>query len=219
MLVFDPRSAGVSADMILGALLGLGAETRSVEANLRALDEDVFVEKADVAKGEILAVEARIRVKERGFSGFSELEGLMERILYEGELPVKRWNHCFAVLKTLENAADAEFTYGSQTIADIIGVVTCLNELGAFDKDILSFPVAVGIPQTENQGIAVMKMLKREELFVRKGVENELSTPTGVALLLNVAEFVENCNAMGREVYGAGKKEFSFPNVLKVIQV
>jgi uncharacterized protein (TIGR00299 family) protein len=116
----------------------------------------------------------------------------------------------------------------ADTLADILGVAAACDSLGIFDGRIHSTPIAVGggITAFSHGRLttpvpAVLEIL-REKFPIVGGPELvELSTPTGVCMLVNLAQSaVETYPAMIAEKvgYGAGAKELSAsPNLLRVV--
>jgi uncharacterized protein (TIGR00299 family) protein len=114
------------------------------------------------------------------------------------------------------------------TFADLIGCATALQDLQLFDAKIYSTKVAVGggvlrfshgtIP---NPASAILEIFKNKQFVLVGGqAEDELTTPTGAAMLVNLAHGSVNYYpsiAPEKIGYGAGIKKFEgFPNVVRV---
>jgi hypothetical protein len=114
-------------------------------------------------------------------------------------------------------------------LAQIIGIAAALEDLTLLtDTDIFSTPVAVGGGSVKiSHGIvsvpvfATLEILREKSFPVVGGpVEEELTTPLGASILVNLAKYRQylplmKVNSIG---YGAGKKDFrEFPNVLRLI--
>jgi uncharacterized protein (TIGR00299 family) protein len=101
------------------------------------------------------------------------------------------------------------------TIVDIIGAATLLEELGAFSgAHVLALPIGVG----SGAGPAAMEILRKARFpFVMRKSSHELCTPTGAALIAAAAKPAEDVTMVAEKVaYGAGKAELEKPNVLRV---
>ena len=111
-------------------------------------------------------------------------------------------------------------------IADIVGVVLLLDDLGA--ERVVTTPLATGsgtVSMTHGEypvpAPAVVELATDADWSLRGGpVEAELLTPTGAATLAHVAEGVETLPALDVTAvgYGAGGYDFTDrPNVLRAI--
>jgi len=115
------------------------------------------------------------------------------------------------------------------TLADLIGTAVALQDLELFDAKILSTKVAVGggvirfsHGVVSNPANAILEIFRGKHFTLIGGlVSEELTTPTGAAMLVNIASETTNFypNMAPEKVgYGAGKKEFNnIPNFLKIV--
>jgi uncharacterized protein (TIGR00299 family) protein len=102
--------------------------------------------------------------------------------------------------------------------------------LKLFSDEIISTPVAVGggtltfsHGTSSNPASAILEIFRDSDIIIRGGlVKEELTTPTGACLLVNLADTCSEfypamkIKSIG---YGAGCKDFdSFPNVLKIVK-
>jgi uncharacterized protein (TIGR00299 family) protein len=113
------------------------------------------------------------------------------------------------------------------TFADLVGCATALQDLQLFDAKMYSTKVAVGggllrfshgtIP---NPATAILEIFKNKQFVLVGGqAEDELTTPTGAAMLVNLVHGSVNYYpsiAPEKIGYGAGIKKFDFPNVVRV---
>jgi len=120
----------------------------------------------------------------------------------------------------------------ADAIADVFGSVFAFCKLGFNNAEeiVIGLPIALGGGTTESvhgkipiPSPAVVEMLsKNEEVFSFGGpVNSELATPTGVALYIELCDEFKDFQPMTKYTnvaYGAGKKDFNFPNVLRLIQ-
>jgi len=115
------------------------------------------------------------------------------------------------------------------TLADLVSCATALQDLKLFDARIFSTMVAIGggllkfshgtVPNPAN---AILEIFKgRRFVLVGGPVNEELTTPTGAAMLVNLAEGSKNYYpsiSPEKIGYGAGKKKFKeAPNVVRVL--
>jgi uncharacterized protein (TIGR00299 family) protein len=113
------------------------------------------------------------------------------------------------------------------TFADLVGCATALQDLQLFDAKMYSTKVAVGggllrfshgtIP---NPATAILEIFKNKQFVLVGGqAEDELTTPTGAAMLVNLVHgSVNYYPSISPEKigYGAGIKKFDFPNVVRI---
>ena len=115
------------------------------------------------------------------------------------------------------------------TVVDIIGTAIALDDLNLFDEEISCSHVAIGGGTvlfshgiTSNPAYAITEIFKNSEIIVTGGpVNEELTTPTGASILVNLAS---SCNEFFVDMsidsvgYGSGIKNFDgFANVVKLI--
>jgi hypothetical protein len=237
MLVFEPH-CGVSGDMLLGCLVDLGGDPALLEGlqkALRSQEEEIALSVQKIQKKGIRAT--RVAVKDHappsGRSG-KAMRALMERTA----------SLCGASERVLEDALKAlELLLGAEaqvhgaspeevhlheaasadTILDMLGFFLLLENMGY--PPMASTPLRVGGGHVQcAHGLlpvpvpAVTALLAQGKLPFQGGpVEEEIATPTGVALLLSQATFYSHFprgTSLGVG-YGAGTKDFAVPNVLR----
>ena len=113
----------------------------------------------------------------------------------------------------------------ADAVADIIGASYLFYKLGMNNKTVYGMPVALGGGRIKSMhGIlsvpapATLEILKNIPTFGGP-VNHELTTPTGAALLVNMANKFVNYYPFLTEKkigYGAGKMELTHPNVLRI---
>ncbi|MFB5646508.1 MAG: nickel pincer cofactor biosynthesis protein LarC, partial [Nitrosopumilaceae archaeon] len=116
------------------------------------------------------------------------------------------------------------------TVIDIVGSAIALDDLGFFDDEIISTPVAVGGGTvsfshgiTSNPAGAILEIFKNSNIMISGGqINDELTTPTGACMLVSLTK---ECREFYPSIkiksigYGAGNKDFEeFSNVLKIVQ-
>jgi hypothetical protein len=232
---FDPSFSGISGDMMLGALLGL---TNGEEKILRVADYikeelgctlDVSFERKKDAYSSI-AIESIIEGGRK-----YDLKKTIPVLAHKFGLEKTATSFCCSVAGSLVEAEQAVHKstavelheLGSpDTLLDILGVAALGEDLGFFeDVGVYSAPIKVGggyvgsahgrLPVPAPVTLEILK--KYNAPFFIEG-EGELATPTGVALLVNLAKFTSMPPARVID-YGAGSGTFKEreDNVLRVI--
>ncbi|MCJ7720340.1 MAG: DUF111 family protein, partial [Candidatus Hadarchaeum sp.] len=222
----DCSTAGVSGDMLTAAMIDAGANAQKVKRAMLAAAKPfggAEVEVKRVSVGGIGATRVEVRTKDRGGRRYVDVVQKLKKV----KLPatVKK-----AAMETLETLARAEakvhgeklekITFhkigAADAIADIVGCCTAAHELGLLRCKVLASEVAVGRGITSTgHGLAPLPAPATLEILkglpIRgKAVDAELTTPTGAALLVALADgFVDHFPDMKVKSvgYGAGEKE------------
>jgi pyridinium-3,5-bisthiocarboxylic acid mononucleotide nickel chelatase len=229
--------AGVAGDMLLGALVDAGADAAVVGATLADLGLDGYrLTFERTQRGGIAATRALVDTEARPTPGHRPVREI-GRLLAGADLPaaVRDNAYCvFAALATAEGAVhgipvdDVELheVGAIDAIVDVVGVCTALHALGV-DR-IVSSPLPMGHGtisashgELPNPPPAVARLLAgRRVPIVGVDTTMELSTPTGVAILVALAEsfgalLSVSVDAVG---YGAGRADPpGRPNVVQVL--
>lgn len=238
ILVLDPSRAGVSGDMLLGALLG---ESKAGELEGFFREFGVKVTLNEVGKNGVAATKAAVSIaKDVHFENF----GPMEEIAKSLPLTEKQKEFCLKVFHSMEHAEEHAHAHGSphgherarehpeghehahehgegihleqigsvDTLVDVVGVAIS----GALDKKIYSLPVAIG----SKPAAAALEIARHAGVpIVMRNIEHELTTPTGMALISNLAVFsVPSIPMKGKTRYSAGNADLPVPNVLSVVE-
>ncbi|MEM0498394.1 MAG: nickel pincer cofactor biosynthesis protein LarC [Methanothrix sp.] len=228
-LLFDPY-CGASGDMILGALIDLGADIGSV----RSAVESVGC-RLEVSERRFDHIRA-LRVKILSDTSFRSLDEARD-ILRASALSPRALERALGVLDIMASAEskvhgvereNARFhEMGSlDALADIAGSSAAIESLNV--KRILSIAPSVGggITDTSHGMLpvpapATLEILRSQRIPWRGGpVSHELLTPTGAAILAaSVDEFLEHHPEIvaDRVGYGAGSRDIGMPNLLRAI--
>lgn len=243
--MIDCQVAGISGDMILGALINLGVDANKVidamslsEKYLKGV-KSLDIEIKDVKRKGFRAKRVEVKAHEdyehrKGIEVKEAIVNYMNDLNFQAD---KR-NFALNVINTLieaeakihgESVQDVRLhELGSvDTVADIIGTAFCLENLGLFKTRIYSTPVAIGGGTFRSlEGIlsspspAVIEILKSKRFAMIGGPINaELCTPTGASILINIAESIDYYPPIKPSFvgYGAGSKDFEeFPNILRM---
>lgn len=230
-VVFSPFS-GASGDMIIGSLLDLGADADAVKGAMESCAKvSVKIEKA--GKSGISATSVSVKEKENGSRSYSEIVKHVETLNLSQEIK----KDVLAIFKIMAEAEAKVHPLGhlhfhelgqEDAIADVVGACAAIHNLGFSKCRIFCTPIAAGSGFVEMAhgkfpvpAPATLEILKSSGLVWHGGpVKAELLTPTGAAILAHFAEPVKSFPqiAVKRIGYGAGRKDFEIPNVLRVME-
>jgi hypothetical protein len=234
-LYFDCFS-GASGDMIVGALLDLGVDFEKLRAALESLDVSGYTIAAKkVKKKGVMATQFNVELDPNAKQPHRHLRHVVE-IIDRGNISdtVKD-----ASKETFRRIAESEAKVHGTTIekvhfhevgaidsiVDVVGAHFCLHELGC--ERIVSSPLHVGAGTVECAH-GVMPVPAPATALLLQGVpcyggevQAELVTPTGAALLAQIASSFGPMPAMkvARIGYGSGTRDLADrANVLRVIE-
>lgn len=247
ILVVDPQMAGVAGDMMVAALLDLGANhTKVIEAMktprhiLRGCN-GLEITVTDTVRRGIRSKKINVNVEEEivhrtAADLLDATSACLQRLQiseYAKEFALSSINTLVSAEAVIHGQSIQEVelheTASADTLADVIGTATALDDLGIFnDTTTYSTPVAVGggLYQFSHGTVsspapATLEILRSKGFLTIGGpIEAELATPTGVSLLTNLASesirFYPPMRPTGVG-YGAGTREFAeMPNILRV---
>lgn len=239
MIIFEPNFSGVSGDMLLGALVDLGADFALLE-RFNAVEgvkglSGVEIRKEITKRGSIEAIKINISLDEHfhGRHGHEMLE-ILDRTSYS--VGASNWAKdrakeailCILEAEAEVHGAEVEEVHlheaGSfDTIIDCLGFFMLLESLG--EKRIASTPVCTGSGKVKTcHGLLPVPVpavtaiaSKRRVPLLGSDIEGELATPTGVSLLAVSATFYRVLPSFvpAKVGYGAGSKDFEVANVLR----
>jgi uncharacterized protein (TIGR00299 family) protein len=243
--VIDCQIAGIAGDMFLGALIDLGADVDEIISAIKTLEnkaygyENVKITVEKVMRKGFSAALIDVVAEEKPRRQARELIELVVETSKNLKLSEKAQKFASNVAHTLVEAEaklhEKDFAYAHlhevglvDTPAEIIGAAVALDNLGLFDSKFYATPVSVGgglfkfsHGTVSSPAPATLEILQNRGFAFRGGpVEAELATPTGAAILVNLAEEVSAFYPMMvplRSGYGAGIKDFAdMPNVLRI---
>lgn len=223
---------GASGDMILGALVDAGLPIEALRTDLSRLPLGGWtLEAAKVHRGTIAATQVTVR------TGEGEVERHLRDLLalLDGaDLPGAVLDRSRAILQRIAEAEAAihgepvERVHlhelgGVDTVLDVVGAVAGFHRLGVERIHVAPLPLAHGTTESRHGTIplpapATLALLRGAPVRVMTGLEAELVTPTGAAVLAGLADGFGGCPLMhlGRVGHGAGSRELSIPNVLRL---
>ena len=248
VIVIDPQIAGISGDMLLSALVDLGANKSKIIDAIKIAEKHLpgsTINKIDFDKVKKHGIEATrliIDINEQTHERKGiEIQNCVERSSQEIGLSEKAKTFAKNSIETLIRAESkihgaplslVHFHEASSidTVIDIIGTATALDDFKFFDDEFVTAPVAVGggtltfsHGTTSNPASAILEIFKNSGITISGGqVKEELTTPTGASMLTSLTktclDFYPKMNVKSIG-YGAGQKNFDgFSNVLKIIQ-
>ncbi|MEO9295137.1 MAG: nickel pincer cofactor biosynthesis protein LarC [Nitrososphaera sp.] len=247
IVVIDCQVAGIAGDMLLSAMVDAGASQSKVREAIMACPQ--FLPGSKIRK---VSFDKTVT---HGFSATrlqmlcsdpaherqgSEMLRALSRACDSLGMDQRARTFAHESLKTIISAEAAihgeDFdkvhlheASSVDTLADLVGCATALQDLGLLGADIYSTAVAVGggtltfshgtVP---NPADAVVRILQGKQFVIAGGPEKgELTTPTGAAMLVNLAsKCVDYYPAMIPEKagYGTGNKQFEgFANLTRLL--
>jgi len=248
VIIIDPQIAGISGDMLLSALINLGADKSKIIKGIKTAEK--FLDGSEIKKidfenikkhgteATFLVLKVEEKVNER--KGI-EIKKCIQNSLEKLNLSEKANNFALSSIDTLMKVESKIHGYPIEsvhfhetssidTIVDIIGSTIALDDLKFFDDQIVTSPVAVGSGTvtfshgtTSNPANAILEIFKNSNITILGvNVKEELTTPTGASMLVSLtnecSEFYPSLKIKSIG-YGAGEKDFEgFSNVLKIVQ-
>lgn len=223
--------AGISGNMVLGALLDAGLPFRDLQGALAKLPLKNFsVTRRKVLMQHIGGTFVDVRtIEHHPERNLKDILAIINKSKLEKE--VKETSAAiFCRIADVEskihrkNIDSIHFheVSGVDCIVDIVGSVWGLRALGV--KKVLSSPVNLGGGMVKTRagtfpvpGPATMALLKNAPVY-SSGIQKELATPTGAAILSTLCEEYSPVPVMNVEKigYGAGSHVLPIPNLLRV---
>ena len=248
VLFIDCQVAGISGDMILSSLVDLGANKSKIidgvkeSANLLSGSTIKKFDFIKVKKNGKDATQLKLEIDENVHERKgTEIKNCIISASEKIGLSKSAKEFAENSINTLINAessvhgepdSSVHFHEASSidTVVDILGTAIALDDLNLLNEEITCSPVAIGggtvsfsHGTTSNPAYAITEIFKNSEIIVHGGpVNEELTTPTGASILVNLAS---SCNeffvdmAIDSVGYGAGTKQFdNFANVVKIVR-
>lgn len=238
VLVIDPQSSGIAGNMIIGALVDLGADSSKLKEIMEysALEfGKVQVSFSKVNKHGIDSTYCNVElIDENKHTHYKDLIAKIDNLDLDSKVKETSKN-IFKRIAIAESKVhgksldDIHFheVGASDAVADVIGSVYGYYSLGLDKEKIIGLPIALGGGRVKTaHGIlpvpapAVLEILK-DINCIGGPVNSELATPTGCAIYAELCsefrEFIPE-GKIEKIAYGAGKKDFDHPNVLRVIK-
>ena len=237
-IIIDPQTSGIAGNMLIGAFVDLGADADK-------LKEVMEKSARDFGKVEVTFTKTCKHGIESTFCHVEMLENKDPISYKEFISKIKTLDLDENVINTsvsiFERIAKAESKIhgkdideihfhevgASDAVADVIGSVYAYYSLGYDSQEIIGLPIAVGggrVGTTHGTlpvpAPAVVEILKDAKM-IGGPVDSELATPTGCAIYMElcdeIKDFIPQIKAQ-KTGYGAGRKDFNHPNVLRIIE-
>jgi len=233
-------SPGISGDMLLGAFYDLGVPKKVIEQPLIDLGlKDLYqLDFEDSKSCSIRGIKTKVESIE--CSPTKRTWKSIKEVISNGNLEDKLKQIIYIVFESLAiaegkvhgiKAEDVHFhEIGAiDSLVDIIGVCAALNYLNP-EKIYCNEPMlGKGFVQTEHGKLsvpppAVIELIRQKNIKVLSSfdsIEGELSTPTGIALLSNLVDYLRPPSKYSIDSYGVGigNLKFPFPNLVRVYKI
>ena len=223
--------SGISGDMTVGALLDAGLKIETLEKELNKLGLSGYqLEVNKVVKKGISATQFKVKIKEEGVERrFKDILDILEKSKLDEEIKKETekifFNIAQAESKIHRKDIDKIHFHeigGLDSIIDITSAVIGIKTLGIEEIHSSALPVGKGFVKCAHGVIpvpapATLELLKNIPIY-SGGIESEMITPTGAGIIGTLAKSFGERPLMKIERigYGAGEKEFTIPNLLRV---
>jgi len=225
--------SGASGDMILGSLIDAGLSARLLREELKKLRlPTIHLKVKKVLKAGLSATQVIVEGKseKKSHRNLKEILGIVERSRVEAKVKEKSkeiFKRIASVEANIHQTQMEEVHFhelgGLDSIVDIVGSVWGIQQLGIGKIYVSKVNVGGGFVKCEH-GIlpvpapATLSLMEGKPIY-SSGVERELLTPTGAAILTTLgSEFgpmpMVNVKRIG---YGAGRDNLPHPNLLRLI--
>lgn len=223
--------SGISGDMTVGALLDAGLKIETLEKELKKLSLSGYqLEVKKVVKKGISATQFKVKIKEEGVERrFKDILTILEKSKLDEEIKkdTKKIFFNIAQAESKIHQKDIDKIHfheigGLDSIVDITSAVIGIKTLGIEEIHSSALPVGKGFVKCAHGVIpvpapATLELLKNIPTY-SGGIESEMITPTGAAIISTLAKSFGKQPLMKIERigYGAGEKEFTIPNLLRI---
>ena len=237
-LIIDPQTGGIAGNMIIGALVDLGANPDKLKEIMESVSLEfgkIKVSFDKVNKHGINSTYCNVELLDKNkHTTYKDLIAKIDKLDLDTKVKETSKNIFKRIAigeskvhgKSLDEIHFHEVG-ASDAVADVIGSVYAYYSLGLDKQDVIGLPISLGGGRVKTaHGIlpvpapAVLEILK-DINCVGGPVDSELATPTGCAIYAELCsefrKFIPQCKSL-KIGYGAGKKDFDFPNVLRVIE-
>ncbi|HKC79364.1 MAG TPA: nickel insertion protein, partial [Nitrosopumilaceae archaeon] len=207
VLIIDPQIAGISGDMLLSALINIGANKSKVVDGIHTSENYLSgskIQKIDFDKiisHEMEATQLLLDIKEntRERRGTDIQECILltsDKIGLSEQAKVFAKESIRSLIKAEskihgEPMESVHFHEASSidTVVDIIGTAIALDDLNFFSEEIISMPAAVGggtltfsHGTVSNPASAILEIFRNSNIIISGGqIKEELTTPTGAS--------------------------------------
>lgn len=233
MIAYLDLPSGISGNIFLGCLVDAGwvpDELQTIPARLGLPDNVCTIRCEDVMRGALRATLVTVdAVTEDAHRHLSDIEQMIARSDLSSDVRAL----AIAVFRRLARAeakvhrSSVEAVHFHEVgavdaIVDIVGVCAGLEALGIDKLYASPLPLGSGWTQSAHGSIplpapATLELLAEAHAPARPAPgPGELVTPTGAALVCELAEFRQPSLQLQRIAIGAGSKQFEWPNVARM---
>ena len=233
-------SPGISGDMLLGAFYDFGVPKKVIEQPLIELGlKDLY--NLDFKESKSCSIRGiRTKVEQTDCCPIKRNWKSIKELILNGNLEEKLRQIIYEVFESLAIAegkvhgieSDAVHFHeigAIDSLVDIIGVCAALNYLNPKKVYCNEPMLGKGFVQTEHGKLsvptpAVIELIRKKNIKVLScfdSIDGELSTPTGIALLSNLADSLQPPSKYSINSYGVGigNLKFPFPNLVRVFEI
>jgi len=204
-------SYGVSGDMLVGALIDLGAEFKPMKETLSGIAE---LSLRDVTKAGIPAKKFDVRFDSDSRS-YTQLVGEIEALDISDQAKTlsKRILHSLAMAESRVHKTplnEVHLHEARDSIVDAVAFSLALEDLNLMNSTLSCSRVSTGTiaPATDD-------IIKNNSFPTKFLIDEEIATPTGMAILAAAVDGFTNTPPEGRSGHGAGTMDLPHPNVLR----
>ena len=246
IVIIDSQVAGISGDMLLSSLVDIGANKKKVVDSIYACQdyfEGSIIRKVDFIKTTSYGISCTKLLFEYKDSTRSRLSSVVYRSIASccDYLNLSNVARSF-VLNSIKTIIAAESKiHGTKdddvrlhevstvdTPADLIGTAVALDDLGLLSQKFYATDVAIGNGMLQfshgivpNPGNAILEILRNSQILLVPGkIDGELTTPTGAAMLVNLAsEHISQYPPFIPEQIGNGAGQKDGKNVANILRL
>jgi len=233
-------SPGISGDMLLGAFYDLGVPKKVIEQPLIDLGlKDLY--QLDFKESKSCSIRGiKAKVENIDCSPIKRTWRSIKELILNGHLEEKLKKIIYEVFESLAIAEGKVHGIKSDevhfheigaidSLVDIIGACAALNYLNPKRVYCNEPMLGKGFVQTEHGKLsvpppAVIELIRQKNIKVLSSldsIDGELSTPTGVSLLVNLVDYHETPSKYSINSYGVGigNLKFPFPNLVRIYKI
>ena len=246
IVIIDSQIAGISGDMLLSSLVDIGANKKKVVDSIYAC-QDYFegskIRKVNFIKTTSYGISCTKLLFEYKDSTRFRLGSVVYRSIASCCDSINLSNVAKSfVLNSIKTIITAESKiHGTKhddvrlhevstvdTAADLIGTAVALDNLGLLSQKFYSTDVAIGNGMLQfshgivpNPGNAILEILRNSQILLVPGkIDGELTTPTGAAMLVNLAsEHISQYPPFIPEQIGNGAGQKDGKNVANILRL
>lgn len=246
IVIIDSQIAGISGDMLLSSLVDIGANKKKVVDSIYTC-QDYFegskIRKVDFIKTTSYGISCTKLLFEYKDSTRFRLGSVVYRSIASCCDSINLSNVAKSfVLNSIKTIITAESKiHGSKhddvrlhevstvdTAADLIGTAVALDNLGLLSQKFYATDVAIGSGMLQfshgivpNPGNAILEILRNSQILLVPGkIDGELTTPTGAAMLVNLAsEHISQYPPFIPEQIGNGAGQKDGKNVANILRL